>query len=185
MNFAKWFFVMVGTCILAACSGPDPLPTTNKPNPDNGADGGVEFADHVCESGEMYSCQCDNGSDNNHGIKYCAWDGKSFGACELCGEGPHYMGETDIECNITPPKDSQDPPIKACPNTNGVCWGYQCDNLAKKCRQISFVEGSLIDDLLPNDCHAPVCDGDGNVVIAPMPSDCDGACDQFGNCSSL
>lgn len=139
----------------------------------------------VCIPGERYVCDCGDGTDEfaNHGNKFCRWDGTGFGPCELCGIGPHSMGDANIDCNQTPPNSPFDPPLLDCPKTEGVCWGYQCDNMKKRCVKISFIESAILPDDSPNDCHVEMCDGDGNIVVAPYPLDCMGSCDNTGTCN--
>jgi hypothetical protein len=184
----KWFFLAVCLGVVGCeqsqtvgdCSGE--ADEAKAPFVVDGGDAS-NAANEACEPGAAAVCDCDDhDAGPNLGKKYCSWDGVGYGACELCGEGPAYMVETAIGCNQTPPSGFGDPPLAECPGTAGVCWGYQCDNLKKVCVQVSFVEGSVLQDLSPNDCHEPTCDGAGNVVLTPAPNDCNGACDGVGLC---
>jgi hypothetical protein len=44
------------------------------------------------------------------------------------------------------------------------------------------IPSTMLADDTPNDCTRLMCDGYGNAVEIPFPTDCFGKCNQLGEC---
>lgn len=169
---------------LGAC-GELPPESTNQSRPDAGIlDASTDAADKPtdpvqCAAGGWYTCACDNG---NTGIQFCAWSGDAFSECQLCGPGsePRVEPANPTDCN-TNPKTWLGEVYKDCPISK-TCMSWTCWD--RKCVLAPAIPSARLVDEVKNDCSVMVCDGFGNAVAAPDPSDCDGGtCNALGVCA--
>lgn len=169
--FASLFFA------LTACGARDEGPTdiASIPFEDNKPPAPGPDVDPVeCTPGAMYTCDCGGG---NLGNKFCAWSGDAFSGCMLCGDGADYLEDTGIACDESPPPGVEPTP---CPSMPLACTGLVC--YSKSCWVTTALPRTELPDISPNNCHTMVCDGDGNTVEVPDPSDCDQPCSFAGQC---
>lgn len=130
-----------------------------------------------CEPGAMYVCDCGNG---NLGNKFCAWTGDAFGVCELCGEAGTELLDTGIYCNEHPDTANNEE-LVLCAPVPEACAPVACSALTNTCVIRTAIPLYGVDDDA-NNCAQTVCDGFGNAVSVPDPSDCVGSCDSAGAC---
>lgn len=155
---------------LTACGARDEGPTdiASIPFEDNKPPAPGPDVDPVeCTPGGMYTCDC---GDGNQGNKFCAWSGDAFSDCMLCGNGAAYLEDTGIACDeLNPCQDNGDfcAPLSC---YSGTCWITTALPRAEK------------PDTTPDNCHTMVCDGYGNLVEIPDPTDCDQPCSFAGQC---
>ncbi len=172
--------VSVLTCIAALALGCGAPPSTPSPagaggsagagggGGAGGAGGDGGSAEPACDAGAMYVCQCPPETLAGLGNKWCAWDGTGFSDCMLCGVG----GPQPIEGTCSTASD--------CPGEDGPCKERACEG--GKCVLLRYQPSSAPPDTVPNDCTKLLCDGDGEAVSVPDPSDCAGACNASGAC---